>query len=179
MALMKSFPAISGLAISGALLASALAAAAALAQGSGLIDNFDDWSAFAVNDNNGKACYAASLPIKEEGKYTSRGDTYVMVTHRPTENSFDVVSIRAGYVYKAGSEVEVTIGGQTFLLFTDGGYAFARDAKTDGAMAMAMKKGATMIVRGTSTRGTLTTDTYSLSGATASHQAIAKACGVK
>ena len=36
-----------------------------------------------------------------------------------------------------------------------------------------------MIVRGTSARGTLTADTYSLGGFTAGHEAINKACGVK
>jgi hypothetical protein len=35
-----------------------------------------------------------------------------------------------------------------------------------------------MIVKGTSSRGTLTTDTYSLSGFTAAFNAISKACGL-
>ena len=41
-----------------------------------------------------------------------------------------------------------------------------------------MRKGRTMVVTGTSTRGTLTTDTYSLSGFTKASRAIAKACGL-
>ena len=40
----------------------------------------------------------------------------------------------------------------------------------------AMKRGNTMIVTGTSSRGTLTTDRYSLSGITAAIEAIGKAC---
>lgn len=39
-----------------------------------------------------------------------------------------------------------------------------------------MKAGRTMIVRGTSTRGTATTDTYSLTGFTAGMKAIDEAC---
>jgi hypothetical protein len=40
----------------------------------------------------------------------------------------------------------------------------------------AMKKGTKLVVRGTSGRGTKTTDTYSLAGATAAFAAIDKAC---
>jgi Invasion associated locus B (IalB) protein len=40
-----------------------------------------------------------------------------------------------------------------------------------------LKAGKQMIVRGTSSRGTETTDTYSLSGFTAALAAIDKACG--
>ncbi|MDP6574148.1 MAG: hypothetical protein QGI63_04470 [Rhodospirillales bacterium] len=46
-------------------------------------------------------------------------------------------------------------------------------------MVGAMKRGLEMVVRGTSSRSTLTEDTYLLSGFTAAHAAIAKACGVK
>ena len=42
-----------------------------------------------------------------------------------------------------------------------------------------MKGGLAMIVAGISSRGTLTTDTYSLNGFTAAYDAITKACGVK
>ncbi|MFO1120388.1 MAG: invasion associated locus B family protein [Rhodospirillales bacterium] len=50
------------------------------------------------------------------------------------------------------------------------------DAAVDRAIVAAMKAGKAMIVRGTSARGTLTTDTYSLSGFSAALAAIDKAC---
>jgi len=155
-------------------------AGAATAQSQGFIDNFEDWSAFSEKENGKPLCYMASLPQKAEGDYTVRGDTYVMITHRPSEKTVGEVSIRAGYTYKEGSEVEARIdSGKPFKLFTDGGFAWARDAKTDRALVSAMRLGGTMIVKGTSSRGTLTTDTYSLSGFTAAYGAISKACNVK
>ena len=42
-----------------------------------------------------------------------------------------------------------------------------------------MAKGRQLIVTGYSSRGTKTTDTYSLAGFTAAYKAIGKACGVK
>ena len=41
-----------------------------------------------------------------------------------------------------------------------------------------MKKGNRMVVKGTSSRGTLTTDTFSLKGFTKAYGAIGKACGL-
>ncbi|MDP6787641.1 MAG: invasion associated locus B family protein [Rhodospirillales bacterium] len=150
----------------------------ALAQGGKLIDVFKDWSAFTEKENGKVFCYIGSLPEKMEGKYTQRGDALILVTHRPAEKSFDVVSIQAGYIYKKGSEVKVTIDGQKFELYTKGGYAWAK-AQIDRQLVAAMKGGKTMVVEGTSSRGTLTTDTYSLSGFTAAYGAMGKACGKK
>ena len=150
------------------------------AQDKGFIDNFDDWSAFADQESGKPLCYMASLPKKAEGDYAKRGDAYVMVTHRPAEKTIGEVSVRAGYTYKEGSEVEARVdSGQPFKLFTDGGFAWARDADTDRALVGAMKAGSTMIVTGTSSRGTLTTDTYSLKGFTAAYAAISKGCDIK
>ena len=144
------------------------------------IDTFGVWNAFADKENGKPLCYIASLPEKSAGKYKERGDTWVMITLRPKENKTGEVSIRAGYTYKKGSDTQARVdSGKPFKLFTDGGYAWTRDAETDRAMVTAMRGGGTMIVEGTSTRGTLTTDTYSLKGFTAAHKAAAKACGIK
>ena len=150
----------------------------ALAQGGKLIDVFNAWSAFTEKENGKAFCYIGSLPEKMEGKYTQRGDALILVTHRPAEKSFDVISIQAGYIYHKESGVKVTIGGQSFELYTKGGHAWAK-AKIDRQLVAAMKGGKTMVVKGTSSRGTLTTDTYSLSGFTAAYGAMGKACGRK
>ena len=50
------------------------------------------------------------------------------------------------------------------------------DDETDGALVESMRAGVEMTVRGTSARGTDTTDTYSLSGVTAAMGEIDKAC---
>ncbi len=46
----------------------------------------------------------------------------------------------------------------------------------EGGFVDAMKRGTEMVVRGISSRGTRTTDTYSLSGVTAAMNEIDKAC---
>jgi invasion protein IalB len=162
--------------LTGALISASPALGAAK---NGLINVFNDWEAHAAASNSDKACYAGSRPSKQEGKYSNRGPAYVLVTHRPKDKAVNVVNVEAGYTYKDGSEVTVAVGSQTFTLFTHGGQAWARDSTTDAALVKAMRAGATMTVTGTSARGTKTTDTYSLKGFSAAHQAIAQACGVK
>lgn len=141
------------------------------------LGTFGEWSAFSREDG-GRVCYIGSIPQKSLGEYSRRGDVYIMVTHRPAEKSVGVVNIEAGYAYKEGSEVEVAIGGKTFRLYTAGGQAWAY-RNEDAALIAAMRGGNAMTVKGTSNRGTVTTDTYSLAGFTAGYQAIGKACGVQ
>ena len=144
-----------------------------------VIDVFDTWTAFSEVEGGKKLCFMGGVPVKEEGKYKTRGDTYVLITHRPAEKRLNEVSIKAGYTHKEHSEVTVVIGGSKFQLFTDNGFSWAKDAKADASLVRAMKSGKNMIVKGTSSRGTVTTDTYSLKNFTAAHKAIGAACGVK
>jgi len=160
-------------------LALLLTMAASSGQAQTLIDNFSDWSAFSDGKGKSKTCYIASIPKKETGNYKSRGNTYILVTHRPAEKTRDVFELRAGYVYRKDSEVIVNIDGQVYKMFTDRGTAWAHDGKADRSISRMMIRGKSMIVTGFSGRGTKTEDTYSLSGFTAAYKAIGKACGVK
>ena len=144
-----------------------------------LIETTDDWSAFTDDEGGKKVCYVGSEPKKETGDYKARDETFMLVTQRPAEKSMDVVSVTAGYTYKKDSEASITVGNETFRLFTDAGLAWAPDAKADLAIVAAMKKGANMTVVGTSARGTITTDIYSLKGFSAAYAAANKACGIK
>lgn len=165
------------LALAATLLSlSPLASAAAAEQH---IGTFKDWNAFVLEENGAKVCYMASVPKRSAGNYSSRGDIFVVVTHRPAANSYDVVSFVAGYPFRQGSEATVTIDGRNHTLFTEGETAWARDDATDKAISTAIRSGSSMVVKGTSTKGTATTDTYSLSGSGAAHDAINQACGVR
>lgn len=155
-------------------------ASAAAPKGPQLIGEYRDWVAYYADDSQGRVCYIASTPKRDEGKYTKRGDIYVVVTHRPAEQSFDVVNFVAGYNYKPGAKVQVKIGTQTINdIFTEGDKAWAVNERADKELVDAMKKGQRMIVRGVSSRGTETKDTYSLSGFMSAYRAINAKCGRK
>ncbi len=161
-----------------AIFLTALLGPAAQAQGIKRIGAYGDWSAFKFSEDGNPACYMSSEPTKAAGDYKKRGDVFATVTHRPAEKRVGEVSIIAGYVYKKGSAVEIAIGKQNFKLFTQEDSAWALDTEADTKLIAAMRKGNRMVVKGTSTRGTLTTDTYSLKGFTKAYRAIGKACGL-
>lgn len=141
-----------------------------------LISKHKDWSAFTFTENGNKVCFMASQPESAKGNYTKRGEIFALITNRPADNSFDVVSFVAGYTYKKNSDVSVTIGNKKFTLFTQADTAWTSDDATDKALTNAIKSGNKMVVKGTSTRGTATTDTYSLAGSSAAYDAIKNAC---
>jgi len=143
------------------------------------LGDFSDWSAFKYEEGGSVVCFMASEPTKAEGNYSVRGKIHAMVTHRPGEKRTDEVSIQAGYDYKEASLVDVEVGPTKVRLFTEGSSAWTVDKDTDKKLVQAMIKGNTMVVQGTSSRGTNTKDTYSLSGFTRAYQAINQACGVK
>lgn len=175
-ALLASRRSLTHLLVAGALLAAPLAGAQA--QSIERLGDFSDWSAFKYEENGSVVCFMASEPTKAEGAYTTRGKIHAMVTHRPGEQRTDEVSIQAGYPYKEDAPVEVGVGSVTVRLFTQGDSAWAVDKDTDKKLVQAMIKGSTMVVQGTSARGTNTKDTYSLSGFTRAYQAIGQACGL-
>lgn len=143
-----------------------------------LLSTFDDWSAYVFVEGGNKVCYMASQPTKKEGNYSTRGDVYALVTHRPAEGAKNVFSFMAGYPYEVGSEATVTIGSDKFSLFTQDDTAWAPDAAGDEKITAGIQKGVNMIVKGKSKRGTLTTDTFSLRGSGKAYEAITKECGL-
>jgi len=142
-----------------------------------VLGEYGDWTAYYYQDGISPVCYMVSSPKKDEGKYIKRGDIYAFVTHRPADNSFNVVNFVAGYNYKQNTKVMVKIGNKTFNdFFVDGDKAWAMNIQTDKEVVDAMKKYDKMIVHGTSHKGTATKDTYSLSGFSKAYRAISAKC---
>ena len=160
------------------LLVCVLAGLGAPASAGTSLSKHGDWEAFTGRESGKLVCYMGAVPTKSRGKYTKRGRTFLLITHRPAEQSKNVISLQAGYTFKKTSEVELAIGETSFKLFTDEQWAFAADTATDNELVKSMIGGAALIVRGLSSRGTETTDTYSLKGFTAALKAIGKACKI-
>ena len=152
----------------------------ALAQTPKEIGIYRAWRAYVYSEANGnKVCFMDSEPVDSEPKNVRRGQIYTLVTHRPGDKVRDEVSVFVGYPLKKDSTVKVTITSKEFTLFTDSDSAWNYDARGDQNMVKAMVSGNAMVVEGKSKRGTQTRDRYSLSGFTAAHSAISKACSVK
>lgn len=152
----------------------------ALASSPKLLGTYGDWKAYSYTENKNKVCYMASIPTRSEGKYTKRGFISLLITHRPADKTFDTVSLTTGYTYKKGSQATIKIDdNKPISLFTHEDTAWAEDAKTDHELVRKMRIGNKAVFKGTSSRGTATTDTFSLKGFTKAYQAIGTACGKK
>ena len=144
-----------------------------------LIARHDKWGSYVIHEKGGKVCYMASSPDKQDARLNgkNRGDVYALVTNRPDEGTKNVFTYIAGYTYKQGSEASVTIdGGKPFPLFTKGDSAWARKSDVDNRIAGALRKGSVMIVRGASSHGTHTVDSFSLKGAGSAWADIDREC---
>lgn len=163
------------------LLAAALLLIAppAFAQDGKVLGKFGDWVAQTFKEGANTGCSMWSQPTKSEGKYSTRGPVYAYVTHRPWEKRVNEVSINIGYPFKPDSTAELRIdSAKPLALFTDGESAWNKTPAEDAALVKAMRNGGSMLVKGTSGRGTVTTDNFSLKGFAAALDAIGKACKV-
>ena len=136
------------------------------------LEKYNDWSAYAEGEGKNLACMAVSKPKKAEGNYTRRGEIFAVITHLPGQNKWNEFSIIAGYNFKADSNPEVTIGDAKFQLFTSGSRAWSFSPPDDEKIIKFLKSSMKMKVVGTSTRGTITTDIYSLIGFSKAYQKI-------
>ncbi len=140
---------------------------------------FNDWSAFAEGEGKNLACMAVSKPKKAEGNYSRRGDIFAIVTHLPGQNKWNEFSIVAGYNFQPNSNPDVTIGDMKFQLFTSGSRAWSFSPSEDEKIVKYLKNSMKMKVVGTSSRGTITNDIYSLVGFSKAYQKINEACKKK
>ena len=140
------------------------------------LEKFNDWSAYAEGEGKNLACMVVSKPKTSEGNYKRRGEIFAVITHLPGQNKWNEFSIIAGYNYKADSNPEITIGDSKFQLFTSGSRAWSFSPPDDEKIIKFLKSSMKMKVIGTSTRGTITKDTYSLLGFSKAYQKINEAC---
>jgi len=143
-----------------------------------VIGQFGDWQALTYKDGSADACYVASAPKKSEGHTSKPGETNILVTHWPSQKTFGVVSVSAGYDYQKDSKVELAVGNEKFSLFTKGSHGWANDGD-DTKIVKAFKSAKSLTASGVSTKGTKTKDFYSLDGFGKAYEAASKACGVK
>lgn len=147
------------------------------------IGTFGDWVVFASGAPKATSCFVSGKPAKSEPKAAKRGEVFLQVSFRKASGgepaATNEVSIIAGYPYKDGSDAELAVGAIKVALFTQGDGAWARDAHTDLEVVTALKQGKSATVKGTSARGTTTTDTFALAGFGEALTAAMKACSVK
>ena len=170
---------ISNALLCGTLLLSAGVAAAAEEKPT-LLDSFRDWHVYQTGTGANRLCYALSQPKETTPKNVTRGSVFFLISTWPGRKVRNEPSVVPGYQYKDGAKTEVLIGTDKFTFFTknDGtaGGAWMEDPNDEKKLIEAMKKGSSMAISGTSTRGTATKDSYSLAGISAALDKLDQSC---
>jgi invasion protein IalB len=141
-----------------------------------LVGQFGDWGVYVDTSGSGKICYALSQPKSRAPAGLNRDPAYFFISTRTAENVKGEVSVVMGFPLKEGTDATLTVGPASFDLYTRGTGAWVRNVAEETRLVDAMRKGRDLTVKGTSGRGNVTTDTYSLSGISAAIDRAAQEC---
>jgi invasion protein IalB len=143
-----------------------------------LLGQYGDWGAYTASPGGAKICFALSKPksAKTEPAGRKRDQSYLFVSSRPAENVKNEVSVMIGYPFKSASDATAEIGTAKFAMYTQNDGAWIKNVAEEARMVDAMRKGADLTVKGTSGRGTQSTDQYSLKGLAQALDKIEQEC---
>lgn len=142
------------------------AAAPAPAPQPTLLGQFGDWGAYTASPGGKKVCFALAKPSnsKTAPPNRPRDPTYMFISSRPAEKVRDEVSVIFGYGFKPNADASIEISGAAYAMYTQADGAWIKNAAEETRLVDAMRKGADLTVKGTSAKGTASTDVYSLRG---------------
>jgi invasion protein IalB len=159
---------LAALAIPGAAVAQPKPAANPAAQAT-LLGQYGDWGAYTAAPGGHKVCFAIAKPTSSvdnpPNRRTAANVVYLFISTRPDEKVSNEVSVLVtGYAFKPNSEATVTIGGSNFAMYTQNDGAWVKNAAEESKLLDTMRKSGDVVIKATTSRGTQTTDTFSLKG---------------
>jgi hypothetical protein len=143
-----------------------------------LLGQYGDWGAYAASPGGNKVCFALAKPktTKMEPAGRNRDPSYLFVSTRPAEKVKNEVSVIIGYPFKSSSDAIAEVGTTKFAMYTQNDGAWIKNVAEEARMVESMRKGADLTVKGTSGRGTQSTDQYSLKGLAQALDKIEQEC---
>lgn len=150
------------------------------------LGTFDGWRAFEAGPANAKICYLTAAPTRSESRPANaqRGEISLVIAHHQNPRRNDEFTMNLGYPARDAGEIEVarTKVALSTLAQANTTSLWARPADGDRQIVAALRAApasGTALVRGTSARGTETTDTFGLAGFQRALAEIDRACGVR
>jgi invasion protein IalB len=143
-----------------------------------LLGQFGEWGAYKALPGGKKICFALSKPTSSttEPAGRSRDPAYAFVSTRPSEKVKNEVSIIVGYPQKPAQDAAAAVGTASYAMYTQNDGAWVKNAAEEAQMVETMRKGADLVVKSESARGTKTTDTFSLKGIAQALDKVAEEC---
>ncbi len=146
-----------------------------------LLGQYGDWGAYTAAPGGRKVCFALSKPTSSQdspaNRRTAANAVYMFISSRPSEKVKDEISLLVtGYAFKASTDASFAVGSANFPMYTQNDGAWVKNAADEARMIDAMRKGADVVIKGTTSRGTQTTDTFSLKGLSQALDRVGQEC---
>lgn len=131
-----------------------------------LLGQYAEWGAYTATPDGRKICFTLAKPSSSSTTPAGRkrDPAFVFISSRPSENVRNEISVIIGYAFRPSSEAIAEVGAAKFAMYTQNDGAWIKNVAEEARLIDAMRKGADLTIRGTSSRGTQSTDTYSLKG---------------
>jgi invasion protein IalB len=143
-----------------------------------LLGQYGDWGAYTATPGGKKVCFALAKPAGSQTNPAGRprDAAYMFISSRPAEKVRDEVSIIIGYGFKPNSDATIDLAGTNFAMYTQNDGAWIKNAAEETRLVESMRKGADLVVKGVSARGTQSSDTYSLKGLAQALDRVGQEC---
>jgi len=169
------------LALAAAAMAQPRPAATNPAAQATLLGQYGDWGAYTASPGGRKVCFALAKPASSvdnpPNRRTAANAVYMFVSTRPEEKVANEVSLLVtGYAFKPNTEASLAIGGSPFAMYTQNDGAWVKNAADESRMVDALRKGSDVVIKATTSKGTQTTDTFSLKGISQALDRVAQEC---
>ena len=100
----------------------------------------------------------------------------MFISTRPAEKVKEEVSVIFGYGHKPSSDANIEVAGGSYAMYTQADGAWVKNAAEEPKLVETMRKGQDLTVKGTSAKGTVSTDVYSLKGLSLALDKIGQEC---
>jgi invasion protein IalB len=143
-----------------------------------LLAMYGEWGAYTATPNGKRVCFALAKPVSSTTVPPNRprDPAWMFVSSRPTERVTNEVSVIFGYGLKPNSDATMEIAGGSYAMNTQGDGAWVKNPAEEPKLVDILRKGADVTIKGTSARGTVSTDVYSLKGLSQALDKIGHEC---
>jgi hypothetical protein len=144
----------------------------AAAQTATKIGQHNAWGTYSYDANGSKVCYVLTVPTEKTPATLDHGDIFFFVSQKPGQAGAYEPQFITAYDMQTNSKVTVSVGNQSYSMFTRGKSAWMEEPTAEPQLVAAMRSGSDMRVQAVSGRGNQTSYTFSLRGITAALNSI-------
>jgi hypothetical protein len=143
-----------------------------------LLGQYGDWGAYKATPGGKTVCFALAKPstAATEPAGRARDGSFLFVSTRPGDKVKNEVSAIVGYPQRSSADATATIGTTNYAMYTQNDGAWIKNAAEEAQMVDTMRKGADLVIKSESTRGTKSIDTYQLKGIAQALDKIGEDC---